>query len=456
MQSLQQPIKSIRMKTLKIIFIITIALLFSSPSQAQLFKRLGEKAVDAASRTVERKVEEKSEKTTSDASDKVLNPKLKKSKNKEENDEPTEDKKTKKDKGNSSDKKAKEVKSAKDFVPGSKVLVFDDFAQDAIGDFPVNWLTNSSGEVVTISDTPQRWLKLANKGAFTITNVKQLPENFTLEFEVYVNQGSFSFYSTFLNFGFIETKKKNDYAKWDDYTNGAEGIIMRMSPTVADAYKEGKIGHTQAKVFSGSEQILTNEMDTPSFNYTNNNQVKVQIWRQKNRLRMYVGGQKVWDLPNAFQQAKYNSVVFYIDDYKNEEDKYYISNFRLAEATADTRHKLLETGSFTTNDILFDSGKATIKPSSFKVIDEIGNVLKENPKVKIQIIGHTDSDGDDKKNLELSEFRAMAIKTELVRKFELNEDNIQIVGKGETEPVAKNNNEEGKKQNRRVEFKVIK
>lgn len=435
--------------------IILFFLFLSSQCQAQFLKKLGDKAVDAAARTVERKVEEKSEKTTSDASDKVLNPKDKKAKN-NESDESGEEPKSKKDKKSKSDKKVKEAKSAKDFVPGNKVLVFEDFSQDAIGDFPVNWLTNSSGEVVTISDTPQRWLKLSNKGAFTITDVKQLPENFTLEFEVFVNEGSFSFYSSFLNIGFIETKKKNDYTKWDEYSNGAEGVFMKMSPTVADVFKEGKMGQAQVRVFSEGEKILGNELETSSFNYTNNHQVKVQIWRQKNRLRMYVAGQKVWDLPNAFQQVKYNSVVFYIHDYHNEEDKYYISNFRLAEATGDTRHKLLETGSFTTNEILFDSGKASIKPSSAKVIDEIGTVLKDNPKIKVQIIGHTDSDGDDKKNLELSELRAMAVKTELVRKFELNEDFIQVIGKGETEPVAKNNSEDAKKQNRRVEFKIIK
>lgn len=432
------------MKTLNLILIF---LLFSLQSHAQFFKNLADKAVNAATRTVERKVEEKSETTTSNATDKVLNPKKGSKSNTENHDEASPDSKK--------NKKSKEIKSSKDFVPGNKLLIFEDFSQDAVGDFPINWLTNSSGEVVTISDTPQRWLKLSNKGAFTITDVKQLPENFTLEFEVYVNSGSFSFYSSFLNIGFIETKKKNDYTKWDEYSNGKEGIIMRLSPTVADAYKEGKMGRAKINVFSGGEKILTNEMDTPSFNYTNNNQVKVQIWRQKNRLRMYVGGQKVWDLPNAFQQIKYNSVMFYIHDYHNEEDKYYISNFRLAEATGDTRHKLLETGSFTTNEILFDTGKATIKPSSLKIIDEIGTALKDNPKIKVQITGHTDSDGDAKKNLELSELRAMAVKTELVRKFELNEDNIQITGKGETQPVAKNDNEENKKKNRRVEFNII-
>ncbi|SFB12594.1 OmpA family protein [Flavobacterium swingsii] len=437
---------------MKTIFIIIVVLFFSVQSQAQFLRKLGDKAIEAAGRTVERKVEEKSEKTTGDASDKVLNPKKKSSGETNSSKENSNEPKSKKEK---TSKKA-EVKSAKDFVPGNKVLVFEDFSQDAIGDFPVNWLTNSSGEVVTISGTPQRWLKLSNKGAFTITDIKQLPENFTLEFEVYVNEGSFSFYSSYLNVGIVESKKKNDYIKWEEYGNGSEGVFMRMFPTVADAFQEGKLGRSEVRVYSEGEKIIGNDLDTPAFNYTKNNHVKVQIWRQKNRLRMYIGDKKVWDLPNAFQQVKYNSVVFYIHDYHNEEDKYYISNFRLAEATGDTRHKLLETGSFVTNEILFDYGKATIKPSSSKVIDEIGTVLKDNPKIKVSISGHTDSDGDEKKNLQLSEQRAMAVKTELVRKFDLNEDNIQIFGLGETQPVSKNNTEEGKKQNRRVEFKIIK
>ncbi|HEX8575488.1 MAG TPA: OmpA family protein [Flavobacterium sp.] len=209
-------------------------------------------------------------------------------------------------------------------------------------------------------------------------------------------------------------------------------------------------------VISDGEEILKNKLETTSFNYSNNHQVKVQMWRQKNRLRMYVAGQKVWDLPNAFQEVKYNAIVFYINDYNNEKDKYYISNFKLAQASGDKRHKLLETGSFSTNEILFDAGKATIKPSSAPILAEIGKVLQENPSKKISITGHTDGDGDLKKNKELSEQRAMAVKTELVRKFNLNEDNIQVMGMGEANPVADNKTEDGKKQNRRVEFKIIK
>ena len=430
--------------------IITLVILFfsSTQSNAQFLKDLADKAVQSATRTVERKVEEKSEKTTSDAADKVLNSKKKNSKNEESIQE------TKKSK---SDSKSSEINSAKDFVAGNKVLVFENFSQDAIGDFPVNWLTTSSGEVVNISGTAQRWLKLSSAGTFTITDIKQLPENFTLEFEVFVNKGSYSYYSTYLNFGFIEAKKKNDYIKWGEYANGDEGVILAMLPTMSDVAREDKIGMSLFKIFSGGEKIQRNESETPAFNFTNNNRVKVQIWRQKNRVRMYIGDKKVWDLPNAFQpQIKYNSFVFYINDYNNEHDRYFVTNLRLAEAGADTRHKLLETGTFTTNEILFDSGKAIIKPTSTTIIYEIGMVLKNNPKIKVSITGHTDNDGDAKKNQELSEQRALAVKTELVKKFGLNQDNIQVIGKGSSKPVADNKTEAGKKQNRRVEFTVIK
>ena len=89
---------------------------------------------------------------------------------------------------------------------------------------------------------------------------------------------------------------------------------------------------------------------------------------------MYIDGNKVWDLPDAFQESNYNSIVFYINEYyNNNEDKIYLSNMVLAEAGADTRHKLIETGSFSTNEILFETNKATIKSSSEKILSELGN-----------------------------------------------------------------------------------
>jgi OmpA-OmpF porin, OOP family len=79
-------------------------------------------------------------------------------------------------------------------------------------------------------------------------------------------------------------------------------------------------------------------------------------------------------------------------------------------------------------------------------------VLKENPSVKIKIVGHTDSDGDDAKNLDLSKRRAASVKNYLITQFQANGNNIETDGKGESIPVESNNTTEGKAKNRRVEF----
>jgi OmpA-OmpF porin, OOP family len=74
-----------------------------------------------------------------------------------------------------------EAYSRFDFVPGEKVIAFEDFAQDSIGDFPAKWNTNASGEIVTIANRPGRWLKLTGRGVFVPEFLASLPENFTLE-----------------------------------------------------------------------------------------------------------------------------------------------------------------------------------------------------------------------------------------------------------------------------------
>jgi outer membrane protein OmpA-like peptidoglycan-associated protein len=72
--------------------------------------------------------------------------------------------------------------------------------------------------------------------------------------------------------------------------------------------------------------------------------------------------------------------------------------------------------------------------------------------VKIKIIGHTSSDGDDAANMELSKQRASAVKEYLVKEFSIDAARIETEGKGETKPVGDNKTKEGKAQNRRVEF----
>ncbi|HYO21861.1 MAG TPA: OmpA family protein, partial [Flavisolibacter sp.] len=86
------------------------------------------------------------------------------------------------------------------------------------------------------------------------------------------------------------------------------------------------------------------------------------------------------------------------------------------------------------------------------VLKEIASVLKENAAVKVKIVGHTDSDGDDAKNLELSKRRAAAVKAALEKEHGIEAGRLQTDGFGETKPVGPNTSKEGKAQNRRVEF----
>lgn len=424
------------MKTIQLI----VLLLFSIVSHAQFLDKLAKKAEEATKRTVERKVEQKAEKTTEKTIDKVLNPEKK-----AKSESSTSEEKSKKG------KKSKTANTAKDFVPGNKILATEDFSQDAVGDFPVNWSTNSSGEIITFDDSDTKWLKLNDNGNYTPNHITKLPENFTFELEVYASE-NFSFYSTWFNIAFVEAKKKTDYTKWGEFKKGKEGVIVSLHPQLAGSEAIGGSGYS---IITDGGQLMTNNAETTAFN-RNQNTAKVQFWRQKNRLRMYVNGSKVWDLPNAFQEETYNSIVFYISGYHEKSDKYYISNLRLAEAGADTRHKLIETGTFTTNEILFDTNKATIKSSSTSVLNDLGNALKENAQVKIAIIGHTDSDGKETENQKLSEQRAESVKKYLISNFEIDTSRMITSGKGESKPIAENTSEEGKKQNRRVEFNTIK
>ena len=105
--------------------------------------------------------------------------------------------------------------------------------------------------------------------------------------------------------------------------------------------------------------------------------------------------------------------------------------------------------------IQFDFNKATIKPESDSLMQEIIKVIKEHPHIKkIAIEGHTSSEGSDKYNLKLSDKRAKAVMDYLVTKGELPKDMFTAKGFGEGKPIADESTEEGKEKNRRVEFNI--
>ncbi len=106
--------------------------------------------------------------------------------------------------------------------------------------------------------------------------------------------------------------------------------------------------------------------------------------------------------------------------------------------------------------VFFDTNKTTIKAVSFPLLDAVAKTLNDNMDLtKVEVAGHTDSDGDDAKNLKLSQGRAQAVVTYLVTKGKVDAARLTAVGYGETKPIDTNGTPEGKANNRRVEFTIL-
>jgi OmpA-OmpF porin, OOP family len=118
--------------------------------------------------------------------------------------------------------------------------------------------------------------------------------------------------------------------------------------------------------------------------------------------------------------------------------------------------ELLDTGMIRIQNINFDTGKASLKPESFPVIDEVGRILQQYPALQIEIGGHTDSRGQKAANERLSQMRADSVLTYIRNTFPLiNPSQFTAKGYGPNAPVAPNTTELGRARNRRVEFKVL-
>jgi len=110
-----------------------------------------------------------------------------------------------------------------------------------------------------------------------------------------------------------------------------------------------------------------------------------------------------------------------------------------------------ETGKIAVYGIYFDTGKSVIKPESKSTIDEIVKMLQQNPKLKIFVVGHTDSDGSVESNMKLSSDRAAAVVKALTENG-IQATRLKSSGVGPYCPVESNHTEEGKAKNRRVEL----
>jgi outer membrane protein OmpA-like peptidoglycan-associated protein/tetratricopeptide (TPR) repeat protein len=140
---------------------------------------------------------------------------------------------------------------------------------------------------------------------------------------------------------------------------------------------------------------------------------------------------------------------------------FYSDNFSLRDNTIDSVYNKdiplqpLETGAaIVLKNIFFDTKKFNLKPESTSELDKIVLLLNDNPKLKIQLSGHTDNVGLAKDNLLLSNNRAKAVTTYLIQKG-IAVTRVIAKGFGSTKPIADNKTENGKAQNRRTELSVI-
>lgn len=418
------------MKTFKITIVLALMLAGSANANAQLgglLNKVKEKVKDK----VEQKVDRTIDKALDDAEGKV------------------DDAVSDVAKGNDSQAEAEEAatevasvtQSKSDFIQGAVVLFEDNFSSEQIGEFPSKWdLDGGSVEIAQIGN--RKVAKFTQNGTiFPLMKKNQydyLPEEFTIEWDVYIaNKGEDMNHELRLMSREAGINTHNDLCAWIE-------IWYRPSDGGADVRwncQKPTEGRTEGS------QDLSGKLKTGWHHFA--------ISFNQRAFKLYVDGQRICNVPNMLA-PKYMEY----DSYNSLGYPYgCISNVRIGQGAValydrnagDIDKAMAETGKFVTNNILFDTGKATLKPESMAEIQKVADYMKKNPKVRFEVQGHTDNQGSDKINDPLSQQRAEAI-VKALASMGVDDFNLKAVGKGSHEPVANNNSEEGRAKNRRVEF----
>jgi len=441
----------------KLFFSVICMFVFTISANGQILKKLGKRAEKAAERALEKRVEKETQEKTDEVLDSILEP-GKKGKQKKspipQEENPSDTNKTKPGSnpyGNSQESETsnplgKEPKSIKiyskfDFVPGDKLLFFDDFSNDFIGDFPAKWNTNGSGEVVTIGESAERWMQvLPGHNTYYVPDVPNLPEDYTIEFDILAigidsKTSSASDLKIFLSDDNLFKRGKN-FVRADIPFCQYTPIGIRMKN-----YVNNKGGAINNVVDADLREVILN-------------QPHISIAVNQKRFRLWVNEKKYIDIPRIIETpGLLNSLKFALSpSFADGKEKIFISNVKVAKGGVDLRRKLLSEGKISTNGILFDTGSANIQPQSMGIIRQISQVLQQDASINLKVIGHTDADGGDETNMTLSKKRAEAVMNALVSIYNASPNRLTADGMGESQPVGDNTTVDGKAQNRRVEF----
>lgn len=425
------------MNTKRILMTIAMIIALSMSVSAQgWLGRLKDKAVDAAKNAVERNVERKADKEADEASDAVLN------KKKGSNDEIEYEDAEVADQGDDTPVDAKNQKS--DFVRGSVILFEDDFAGEQMGEFPSKWdISDGSLEVASVNGKKYAHSNTSGTTVFSplMQNMKSyLPDVFTLEWEEFMCKP-----------GDIDQMNWHIYFYQGD--DELANIYKMFRPGSPDVY-----GNYSFKKGGGASGYVTGNLNWNDLQKC----VKFGQWNHfaisfnKRAFKYYINGQRVINLPNVAAPSRFE---FHVSDgypYRG------VGHVILAKGAADLYQRqttdlsavekaIQETGKFVTNNILFETGKATLKPESMEEIQKVAEYMKKNPTARFEVQGHTDNQGSDKINDPLSQQRAEAV-VKALEGLGCDPFNMRAVGKGSHEPVADNATDAGRAKNRRVEF----
>ena len=435
------------MKRLILMLIVAFACAGTADAQGWL-KKLGKVAEDAAKRTVERKVEQKTEQAVDDAVEGKMSSKKDK-KSKDSDDADYEDAEVTEQSGDDTPVDAKNQKS--DFVRGSVVMFEDDLAGEQIGEFPSKWdLVRGSAEVASINgakciemDQRDSWIAPLVKGGIK----NYLGDVFTIEYDM-----------------LYDDRKKDGCASIE------LDIMHEKSPRDNELFTITYNTCHDKQAYDCS-YCLTSE---PSFNSKDGHATSAETttnndgrWHHfalsfnKRAIKFYVDGKRQINVPNAKPGAGW--VTWFAS---GGTSPVYIKNVVIAKGAVDLYERnatdidakvaavekaIAETGKFVTNNILFETGKATLKPESMEEIQKVAEYMKKNPTARFEVQGHTDNQGSDKINDPLSQQRAEAV-VKALEGLGCDPFNMRAVGKGSHEPVADNGTEAGRAKNRRVEF----
>ncbi len=305
-----------------------------------------------------------------------------------------------------------------DFVPGEVVIFEDDLQGERNGEFPSQWDLKKGnvemarlGDEMVINFPDTEWADIVpmmkEKGDY-------LPDVFTLEFDAYYSE-----FCTSYKIAFYDAVNQKNTTRLPDISIKPNQITQQFS------------GVTD---FKGDENYPYWKRVAISFNVR--------------ALKIYLGEQRIANIPNF----RHNPTGITISSRQCHENQFAaIRNIRIATGDLELYDKMITDGKIVTNGIRFDSGKATLRPESMGVINEIVKLMKQYPEIRFSVEGHTDSDGDAQFNKNLSEQRANTVLNTLVDQG-IGRDRLVAKGFGEEVPVADNNSPEGKANNRRVEF----